>query len=56
MKKEMLEVKVYTQGSEIIIEQPMPHSDSDVIFLAPEQIDIIISWLKEAKEELNGKA
>jgi len=56
MKKEMLEVSVYTQAPEVIIAQSNPHGEPDRIFLVPEQIDIIISWLKEAKEELNGKA
>ena len=54
MRKTILEVSVYTQDSEVIIEQNYPHSDPDIIVLSPEQIDIIIAWLKEAKEELNG--
>ncbi len=54
MKKKMLEVQVYTQNSEVIIEQSCPHKESDMIFLSLEQIDAVISWLQEAKEELNG--
>ena len=55
MKKQMLEVRVYTKDSEVIIEQPYPfHTAPSMIILSPEQIDIIVSWLKEAKEALNG--
>jgi len=55
MKKQMLEVSVFTQDSEVVIEQPCPfQNEPDRISLSPGQIDIIISWLKEAKEELNG--
>ena len=56
MKKEMLEISVYTQEGEVVIEQPRPHCQPDIIFLSPEQIDAVISWLKEAKEELNGQS
>jgi len=54
MKKQMQEVSVYTLDSVVIIEQPVPFNDDAVIYLSPEQVDIVILWLKEAKEELNG--
>ena len=54
MRKQMMEVSVYTQDSEIIIEQPIPFEGASQIILDLAQIDIVISWLKEAKEELNG--
>jgi len=55
MKKEMLEVSVYTSDSSVFIEQPYPgYHEPSTIVLSPEQIDIVITWLKTAKEELNG--
>lgn len=57
MDKGMLEVKVATQGLNIFIEQPnYSGNDPDSILLTSEQVDTVIAWLKEAKEEVNGKA
>lgn len=55
MRKEMLEVSVYTEGAEIIIEQPNPYDGDERIALLPEQIDILIAWLQEAKGAVAGK-
>ena len=55
MDKEMMEVEVYTQEGAVIIEQSLPfYNGSDVIMLSPDQIDVVITWLQEAKEELSG--
>lgn len=56
MNNHMLEIEVYTKNRFIVIEQPRPHEDSDIISLTAEQIDLFITWLLEAKEELNGQA
>jgi len=53
MEKHMLEVKVYTaEDGCICIEQEIPHTDTYPISLNPEQVDIVIKWLQEAKNEI----
>lgn len=56
MDKLIREVQVYTDDSDIMIKQSVLFNDDDIIVLSPEQVDIVIAWLKEAKEELNGKS
>ena len=56
MKKHMYEIAIYTKGSEVIIEQPFPFENPDTINLTVEQIEPLIQWLLEAKEELKSDA
>ncbi len=55
MEKTMMEISVKTTAEgRIMIEQS--RYESDVILLAPEQIDILIKWLQDAKNELQQQA
>ncbi len=59
MKKTMLELSVFTENGFIVIEGPQymnAHGEDtrDSIYLAPEQVDVLIKWLQEAKNELCG--
>lgn len=59
MNREMRQVKVYAHEGEVCISQGEdgPHDDTvSVVYLKPEQIDILIDWLKEAKTEATGAA
>jgi hypothetical protein len=53
-EKEMQQVKVYINDKGFVcIEQDDYGGENPVIFLDPNQIDILIKWLIEAKDELN---
>lgn len=57
MKKDMFEISVFTEDGLIVIDGREPGSDEQnysSVKLPAEQVDILISWLKEAKEELLG--
>jgi hypothetical protein len=61
MQKSMLEINVTTADKLIVIEGPN-YKDGpddmmkmDSITVSPDQVDILIQWLKEAKEELQQK-
>ncbi len=63
MKKGMLEIKVTTANNYIIIQGPtitnVPARQALVaatesVVISRDQVDILIEWLKEAKDELNG--
>ena len=60
MQKEMREVAVTTADNMIVIESNDPPDGPNneihynCISIAPEQVDILIQWLKEAKNELIG--
>ena len=52
MKKRMEEVEVRTEKGAIYIEQPVfGQNDPACILISPEQIDMLVNWLQEAKEE-----
>lgn len=51
MRKKINDLFVATEGSEIIIGQPSVMSEDQRVIITPEQVDVLISWLKEAKEE-----
>ncbi len=52
MAKKMEEVEVYIgDDGSVIMKQPNPSKGDATIVLNPLQIDIVIEWLKEAKEE-----
>jgi hypothetical protein len=61
MKKRMNETIVETQltdthGNYVTITQPNQPDNEMSIYLYPEQIDIVIEWLREAKEELTKES
>ena len=52
MAKRMEEVEVYVgDDGSVIMKQPNPSKGDSTIVLNPLQIDIVVEWLKEAKEE-----
>ena len=55
MKKEMYELSVYTEDNTVVIDGRKPGDETDgysrVTFPA-EQVDILIQWLQEARDEL----
>jgi hypothetical protein len=52
MVKRMEEVEVdVNQDGYIEVRQPNPDHPQTIITLSPYQIDMVIEWLKEAKEE-----
>jgi len=54
-EKEMWQVKVYAgQEGHICISQPDFGSDDHIIFIHPEQTDLLIKWLQETKAELEN--
>lgn len=57
MKKRMYWLEVYeTEGGDIAISQMAEYDEPQVVLLHPEQVDLLIGWLKEAHAELSGKA
>ncbi|MBL8252800.1 MAG: hypothetical protein V9G63_04790 [Candidatus Competibacter sp.] len=55
MKKDMYELSVYTENNKIFIDGRDPRQDNDEysrVSFPPEQVDILIQWLQEAKNEL----
>jgi hypothetical protein len=60
MQKSMLEIHVKTSEGRIIIEGPEDTASpedlmSATIAISPDQVDILIKHLKEARNELLGK-
>ncbi len=55
MEKKMVQVAVRTEKDMIEIFQDDHTSElGNSVFIYPEQVDIIIKWLQEAKAELSG--
>jgi len=54
MEKQVEQCKVYIDDKSefICIEQERYQDDNAIIFLRPEQINLIIEWLKEAQREI----
>jgi len=53
----MEEVEVYVgDDNSVILKQPNPTKGDAVIILNPLQIDIVVEWLREAKEEALKKS
>jgi hypothetical protein len=53
MKKSMSEITIETDGNTVFIAQPniQSENDEDVIALSKDQINILIEWLIEARDE-----
>ncbi len=54
MEKHMEEVGVKTEDGNILIFQ-INHGDDSVIVVSPDQVDTLVSWLQEAKAEMESK-
>jgi len=53
MKKEMFEISVYTEDGAIYIDGRAPGEDGSSytrVSFHPDQTDILVQWLKEAKQ------
>lgn len=57
MNKDMFDLNVSTtEDGKICISQSAPfEEDDDMIIFHPEQSDLLIKWILEAKEELDEK-
>ena len=55
MKKTMYDVSVTSEDEVIYIEQPSIDDQSESIMLHPEQVDLVVKWLREAKNEILKK-
>jgi len=54
--KDMKQVRVYVQDGGVIIEQQVsPFDNADMIDLTPEQVPLVIKWLREAVAEAKAK-
>lgn len=42
---------VYEDKPIIVIRQPQTMADDEMVFIHPEQVDLLIYWLKEAQKE-----
>lgn len=51
----MYDVSVTSQDDVIYIEQPSIDDQNESVMLHPEQIDLVVRWLKEAKNEIIKK-
>ncbi len=55
-RMEHLEIRTTKEGDIDIIQGDSFHGeDNQVVRIAPDQVEILIQWLKEAKAELVGK-
>jgi hypothetical protein len=44
-------LSIYTEGDEIILSQWEAEQPIATIKIAPEQVDLVIAWLKQARKE-----
>ena len=52
MNKQMQDIRVFTEGGVVYIEQPhFENQDDSSIMIHKEQIDLLIAWLGEARDE-----
>ena len=51
----MYDVSVTSQDGVIYIEQPSGEDQNESVMLHPEQIDLLVRWLREAKNEIMKK-
>jgi len=47
----MIEVQVYEEGGHVIICQYGPFNEVYVVELSPEQVPLVIKWMREAASE-----
>lgn len=52
MEKEMPNLKVTTANGNIYISQANNYLEEDTIVLHPDQAELLIQWIKEAKDDL----
>jgi hypothetical protein len=53
MKKKMESIEVSTNDrGEILIISPGVSADEQVVSITPEQVDVVVKWLQEARDEL----
>lgn len=54
-EKETFQFKVYSGGNgDVCISQQVDCDDDNVIIIHPEQIDLLIKWLNETRDELQA--
>ncbi len=54
MYKEMVAMAVCTNNQQIEIKQPQMDGGDHTIYLPVEQVDLLMKWVAEAKEELTA--
>lgn len=52
---EPLEIKTTNEGAIELIQDDFDQERIAVIRISPDQVDVVIDWLKQAKAELHGK-
>jgi len=56
MHKQMNEVSVYTtEDGNIVVQSAGGYQEWDTVLITPEQADIVVRWIREAKAELGRK-
>lgn len=54
MKKRLDQIEVAVEGNYISLSQEIPYEDDAVIFITPDQADIVTRFIQEAKTELES--
>ena len=49
--KKMQEIHVDSNETDIVISQPVGGGDDQVVWVSPDQVDVLIQWLKEEREK-----
>ena len=56
VEREMQQLKVYvSENGYICLQQECFGTDDSIISVHPDQVDLLLKWLKEAKDELQKK-
>ncbi len=56
MKKTMNGISVYTtDDGQITIDTPTGFGELESVVISPEQVEVLIKWLLEAKDEIVGE-
>jgi hypothetical protein len=53
-KMEQIVVRTTEKGEIEIVQSDIVQQEEIVIYLSPEQIDLLVEWLIEARDELHG--
>ena len=48
-------LRVTVENERVWIRQDLPPMDEQVIVLSPDQLVLVIEWLRDARDELSGK-